>query len=254
MSAGSTDAPAATPTAEPTAAPLRVQGLCAGYQGLRVLHDVELSVAAGEVVAVLGPNGAGKSTLLSAIAGVLDPDEGSIELFGETGRAGSVHHRARRGLGLVPAGRGLFPGLTVKENLRVRTRDRDARARAVEYFPRLELLMDRRVGLLSGGEQQMLALAAVLVMRPRVLLIDEMSMGLAPLVVRSLLPVIRSAADDEGVAVLLVEQHAPAAVEVSDRVLVLNRGRIVHEASSQAVRDDPAQLTAIYLSETPTTS
>ena len=231
---------------------LRVEGLGAGYSGLQVLHDVTLSVSAGEVVAVLGPNGAGKSTLLLTIAGVLQPDEGSVQLFGVTGRSASVHQRARQGLGFVPSGRGLFPGLTVRENLRVRTRDRVAMARAAEYFPRLAMLMDRRVGLLSGGEQQMLALAAVLVMKPRLLLIDEMSMGLAPLVVRSLLPVIRSAADEEGVAVLLVEQHAPAAVDVSDRVLVLNRGRIVHEASSEAVRADPAQLTALYLSETAT--
>ena len=229
--------------------PLRVEGLCAGYAGLRVLHEVDLTVSAGEVVAVLGPNGAGKSTLLLSIAGVLDPDAGSVELFGATGRAGSVHQRARRGLGFVPSGRGLFPGLTVRENLRVRTRDRVAMARASEYFPRLGMLMDRRVGLLSGGEQQMLALAAVLVMRPRVLLIDEMSMGLAPLVVRSLLPVIRAAADDDGVAVLLVEQHAPAAIDVSDRVLVLNRGSVVYAASSDDVRADPAQLTALYLSE-----
>ena len=252
MSADATTAP--IDSSASSAAPLQVSGLCVGYRGLRVLHEVDLHVAAGEVVAVLGPNGAGKSTLLSTIAGVLTPEEGAVELFGEPGRAGSVHQRARHGLGLVPSSRGLFPGLTVRENLRVRTRDRAARNRAVEYFPRLGLLMDRRVGLLSGGEQQMLALAAVLVMRPRVLLIDEMSMGLAPLVVRSLLPVIRSAADDEGVAVLLVEQHAPAAVEVSDRVLVLNRGRIVHQASSQEVRDDPAALTAIYLSEAPTLS
>jgi len=236
----------------PSGPPLRVAGLCAGYQGLRVLHDVDLSVDAGEVVAVLGPNGAGKSTLLLSIAGVLAPEEGSVQLFGSEGRAGSVHQRARRGLGFVPSGRGLFPGLTVRENLRVRTGDRAAIARAGEYFPRLAMLLDRRVGLLSGGEQQMLALAAVLVMRPRLLLIDEMSMGLAPLVVRSLLPVIRAAADEDGVAVLLVEQHAPAAIDVSDRVLVLNRGRIVHEAASAVVRDDPAQLTALYLSESTT--
>jgi branched-chain amino acid transport system ATP-binding protein len=228
---------------------LEVRGLCAGYDGLRVLHQVDLDVHAGEVMAVLGPNGAGKSTLLSTIAGVLAPTAGTVQLFDRSGRAGSVHHRVRHGLGYVPSSRGLFPALTARENLRVRGADRAAVRAAFGWFPRLEVVADRRAGLLSGGEQQMLALAAVLVARPRLLLIDEMSMGLAPLVVRSLLPVIRAVADEDGVAVLLVEQHAPAAVEVSDRVVVLNRGRVVHQASSEVVRDDPAQLTALYLSE-----
>ena len=229
-------------------APLQIQGLCAGYGGAHVLHDVDLTVQAGEVVAVLGSNGAGKSTLLQVVAGALHPEQGEVLLFGSPASRSSVHHRARQGLGFVPPDRGLFPSLTVRENLRVRTRDRAAVQRAAEVFPRLGLLMDRRAGVLSGGEQQMLALAAVLAMKPRLLLIDEMSMGLAPLVVRSLLPVIRAASED-GVGVLLVEQHAPAAVEVSDRVLVLSRGRVVHDAPSAEVRDDPAQLTALYLQE-----
>jgi branched-chain amino acid transport system ATP-binding protein len=236
--------------AEPAApALLEIEGMVAGYGGSRVLHDVDLSVRAGEIVAVLGSNGAGKSTLLQVIAGGVHPEAGTVRFDGESIDRRSVHQRARAGIGFVPSDRGLFPSLTVRENLRVRTRDRTAIRRAVELFPRLELLMDRRAGVLSGGEQQMLALAAVLAMRPRLLLIDEMSMGLAPLVVRSLLPVIRTAAERDGVGVLLVEQHAPAAVEVSDRVLVLSRGRIVHDAPSAEVRDDPAQLTALYLQE-----
>ena len=233
--------------AEPTL--LEIEGLVAGYGGSRVLHEVDLTVRTGEIVAVLGSNGAGKSTLLQVIAGGVHADAGTVRLDGESIARRSVHQRARAGIGFVPPDRGLFPSLTVRENLRVRTRDRTAIRRAVELFPRLELLMDRRAGVLSGGEQQMLALTAVLAMRPRLLLIDEMSMGLAPLVVRSLLPVIRTAAESEGVGVLLVEQHAPAAVEVSDRVLVLSRGRIVHDAPSAEVRDDPAQLTALYLQE-----
>ena len=232
--------------AEP--APLELRGLGAGYGGAPVLHDIDLTVSPGEVVAVLGSNGAGKSTLLQVIAGALPASAGEVRLFGEPVGRSSVHQRARQGLGFVPPDRGLFPSLTVRENLRVRTRDRAAVRRAAEAFPRLGLLMERRVGVISGGEQQMLALAAVLAMRPRMLLIDEMSMGLAPLVVRSLLPVIRSASE-EGVGVLLVEQHAPAAVEVSDRVLVLSRGHVVHDAPSSEVRDDPSQLSALYLQE-----
>jgi branched-chain amino acid transport system ATP-binding protein len=127
---------------------LEVRGLCAGYDGLRVLHHVDLHVQAGEVVAVLGPNGAGKSTLLSTIAGVLPPSEGSVQLFGGSGRAGSVHQRVHHGLGYVPASRGLFPALTARENLRVRGADRRSLGVVFGYFPRLEVVADRRVGLL----------------------------------------------------------------------------------------------------------
>jgi len=228
--------------------PLEISGLSAGYAGLTVLHDLDLTVGPGEVVAVLGPNGAGKSTLLLTVAGVLRADSGVIRLFGEDAAGRSIQARARDGLGFVPAGRGLFPGLTVRENIRVCSRDRSAVDRAVEISPMLATLLDRRAGLLSGGEQQMLALAKVLISRPRLLLIDEMSMGLAPLVVRSLLPVIRAAADADGVGVLLVEQHAAAALEVSDRVVVLNQGTAVHEAASASVLARPELLTELYLS------
>jgi branched-chain amino acid transport system ATP-binding protein len=154
---------------------------------------------------------------------------------------------ARAGLGYVPSERGLFSSLSVRENLRVRTSHRDALIRAAELFPKLTDLAPRRVGLLSGGEQQMLAIAAVLVTRPKVLLLDEMSMGLAPTIVASLLPAIRSAAERDGVAVLLVEQHATAALEVADRVVVLAGGRVVHEASAADVRDTPEELAVYYL-------
>jgi branched-chain amino acid transport system ATP-binding protein len=226
---------------------LAVSGLCGGYNHLTVLHDLDLRVGCGEVVAVLGPNGAGKSTMLLTIAGVLRPHAGAIHLFGDDVGGASVQARARRGLRFVPAGRGLFPGLTVKENIRVSSRDRDAIGRVVELAPTLAGLLDRRVGLLSGGEQQMLALAVVLVARPRMVLIDEMSTGLAPLVVQSMLPVLRSAADRDGAGVLMVEQHATAALEVSDRVVVLNQGRVVHEAPSAAVAERPELLTELYL-------
>jgi branched-chain amino acid transport system ATP-binding protein len=229
----------------PDRRPLEIGQLTVGYGDLTVLRAVDLHVEAGEVVAVIGPNGAGKSTLLKAIAGVLTPTAGRVHVLGIDGRR-SVHRLARRGLGFVPSERGLFAALTVGDNIRIRTRDRSAISRVVALFPRLEALVDRRVGLLSGGEQQMLAIGAVLVTHPRLLLLDEMSMGLAPTIVRSLLPVIRRAAQDDGIPVLIVEQHVPAAVDVADRILVLNRGRIVHEASASAIRDAPDELTAFY--------
>jgi branched-chain amino acid transport system ATP-binding protein len=226
---------------------LEVTGLCSGYGGLTVLHDLDLRVDRGEVVAVLGPNGAGKSTMLLTIAGVLRPLAGSVRLLGEDVAAASVHARARRGLGFVPSDRGLFPGLSVKENIRVHARDRDAVGRVVELAPMLSRLLGRRVGLLSGGEQQILALAVVLVTRPRLVMIDEMSTGLAPRVVQSMLPVLRAAAERDGAGVLLVEQHAAAALEVSDRVVVLVQGRVVHEAPSAAVAQRPELLAELYL-------
>ena len=227
-------------------APLTVEGLTVGYDDLIVLRGIDLHVARGEVLAVIGPNGAGKSTLLKAIAGILTPAEGRIGVLGDDGHR-SVHRLARAGLGYVPSERGLFSSLTVRENIRVRTSERDALTRAADLFPKLGQLADRQVGLLSGGEQQMLAIAAVLVTRPKVLLLDEMSMGLAPTIVTSLLPVIRAAAERDGVSVLLVEQHATAAVEVADRVVVLSGGRVVHEAPAADVRDAPEQLTVHYL-------
>jgi len=227
-------------------APLVVDHLTVGYRDLIVLRDVDLRVGAGEVLAVIGPNGAGKSTLLKAIAGILTPVEGTIRILGDDGHR-SVHKLARAGLGYVPSERGLFASLSVRENIRVRTSERGALDRAVELFPKLGDLADRRVGLLSGGEQQMLAIAAVLVTKPTVLLLDEMSMGLAPTIVTSLLPVIRSAAERDGVSVLLVEQHATAAVEVADRVVVLAGGRVVHEAAAAEVRDAPEALAVHYL-------
>ena len=230
---------------------MEVDGLAAGYGGLTVLRDVTLRVDGGEVVAVLGPNGAGKSTLLLAIAGILPPDAGTIRLFGDDVAGASVQARSRRGLGFVPAARGLFPGLTVRENIRVNTPDREALARLVELAPMLGGLLDRRVGLLSGGEQQMLALARVLLTGPKMVLIDEMSMGLAPLVVQSLLPVLRSAAERDGVGILMVEQHASAALEVSDRVVVLDHGRVAHEAPSSVVAAQPELLAKLYLSHSP---
>jgi branched-chain amino acid transport system ATP-binding protein len=222
---------------------LRAEGLSAGYGELAAVRDVDLSVRAGEVVALLGPNGAGKSTTLLALAGELPLLEGRVICLGRT-RHDPLHRRVRDGLGFVPEERSVFQSLTVAANLRLASRSRDL---ALELFPELRPLLQRRAGLCSGGEQQILALACALAARPRLLLVDELSLGLAPLVVRRLLEALRRAADADGVGVLLVEQHAGRALDIADQVYVLHGGRMVMDASLAHVLDDPAALEHAYL-------
>ncbi len=227
---------------------LEVRGLVAGYGGVAVVHGVDLTVGAGEVVALLGANGAGKTTTLLAVTGLADRLSGSVEVDGVAFRR--VRRLVRAGVAHVPEGRALFPSLTTRETLRLAAPPRRAAGaldEATGWFPPLGRVLDRPAGLLSGGEQQMLALARALVTRPRVLLIDEMSLGLAPLVVEALLPVIRAAADEHGTAVLLVEQHAPAALAVADRAVVMRGGRIVASGPATAMRAQRDLLEATYL-------
>ena len=225
---------------------LAVRGLVAGYSGVAVVHGVDLTVGAGEVVALLGANGAGKTTTLLALTGLADRLSGSVEVHGVELRR--VRRLVRAGVAHVPEGRELFPSLTTRETLRlVAPRRRAAVDEAVGWFPPLGRVLDRPAGLLSGGEQQMLALARALVTRPRVLLIDEMSLGLAPLVVDALLPVIRTAATDGGAAVLLVEQHATAALAVADRAVVMRGGRVVASGPAATLRAQRDLLEATYL-------
>jgi branched-chain amino acid transport system ATP-binding protein len=226
---------------------LQVDSLHAGYGRTVVVRDLSLSVQAGEVVALLGPNGAGKTTTLMTVAGLLRPIAGSVRLFGEAVDAHRPHRNARRGLGFVTEDRSLFPGLTVAENLRLGEQDDAAWDDVARWFPPLVELAGRRAGLLSGGEQQMLALARALVRRPRLLLVDEMSLGLAPVVLEQLAPVIRSVADDLGIGVLLVEQHVPVALGIADRAVVLRHGQVVAEGTAQELAADTAQLHASYL-------
>jgi branched-chain amino acid transport system ATP-binding protein len=216
---------------------LETRGLTAGYGGGPAINGIDLTVRAGEIATLLGANGAGKTTTLLTIAGS----------YGDRRR---LHHRARHGVGLLTEERCVFMQLTGRQNLKLgRGRVEDALA----HFPELEPHLDKKAGLLSGGQQQMLALARVLAGKPRVLLADELSLGLAPLVVERLLRAVRAAADD-GVAVLLVEQHVRQALTVADTVHVLRRGRVVLTSPADDVRSNPDVLTQHYLSGEATTA
>jgi branched-chain amino acid transport system ATP-binding protein len=229
---------------------LAIEGLTAGYDEAAVIRDVSLDVAPGEVVALLGPNGAGKTTTLRAISGLVKPMGGRVLLDGGDLVRISPSARARRGLAHVPEGRGLFFGLTVAEHFKLMPRGETVdTALAYEYFPKLEELQDRRVGLLSGGEQQMLAVGRALARQPRVLLLDELSLGLAPVIVERLLPVVRQFAQERHCAVLLVEQHVHLALEVADRGYVLTHGEISLKADAARLRADRHLLVASYLGE-----
>ena len=202
------------------------------------------------MVALLGANGAGKTTTLRAISGLLRPLSGRILFAGTDTAKIAPAALARRGIAHVPEGRGLFFGLTVAEHFRLGHRGEhlDPEA-AYGYFPALAELRSRPAGLLSGGEQQMLAVARALVRQPRLLLLDELSLGLAPVIVERLLPVVRSYALESGCAVLLVEQHVQLALEIADRGYVLSHGEVVLERTAQDLRGDEQLLVASYLGE-----
>src|SRR5580700_2394268 len=247
--------PAPASNTEPSGHALTVRDLQAGYRGVPVVRELNLEVRPGEVVALLGPNGAGKTTTLETIAGLNRPISGTVELSGEGIGGKPAHILARRGIALVPEGRALFPGLTVHEHLRLaggRGRGRGAAGNGpghrpgnrqspedelLEMLPELRKCRGRKAGLLSGGEQQMLAVGRALVTRPRLLLVDEMSLGLAPVIVERLLPILRRAADELGSSVLFVEQHVALALGISDRAYVLTHGRIRLEGPAAELRE-----------------
>ncbi len=217
---------------------IELEGMCSGYGGVPVVRDLNMTVHAGEVVALLGPNGAGKTTTLLTISGLLRVLDGSLTVLGGPSSFGAPHKMAKRGLGHVPEDRSLFFGLTVAENLKLGLRgdrqyQREAYERALTLLPALRPLMERRAGLLSGGEQQMLAVARAIVATPKVLMVDEMSLGLAPIIVERLLPIMREIADETGIGVLLVEQHIHMALKVADRAYVMNHGEVVLEGTGE---------------------
>jgi branched-chain amino acid transport system ATP-binding protein len=204
---------------------LELRGARAGYGAVEALHGVDVVVPRGRLTAVLGPNGAGKTTLLSVLAGLVPLRAGTLRRQGRDITRTSAAERVRQGVLLVPEGRGTFPGLPVQENLRVFARGGDP-APALEAFPVLGERLEQQAGSLSGGEQQMLALSRALLQRPQVLLLDELSSGLAPQVAAQLLALARELAD-QGTTVVLVEQYADEALAVADLVHVLGRGSVL---------------------------
>jgi branched-chain amino acid transport system ATP-binding protein len=233
-------------------ASLRLENLTVERGGRPVVRDVSLEVAPGEVTALLGPNGAGKSSLVLAVGGVLRPAGGSISLAGIDLTARRPERIRQAGVAIVPEGRRLLPLLTVRENLGVATyalSRQEAKAglgNALELFPELSKRLDVPGRLLSGGEQQMLVLAQALVSRPKFLFIDELSLGLAPVVVQRLLPTIHSVAEG-GVGVLLIEQFATVALGLANRAYIMEGGRVQFSGLASELKTDPSLLHSAYL-------
>jgi branched-chain amino acid transport system ATP-binding protein len=225
---------------------LAVEAINAGYGRTTVLWDIDVVVGAGEVVALLGPNGAGKTTLLRTIAGYITPTAGAIRIGGVAAPV-RPYQRAQAGLTLIPEGRGVFPNLTVRENLRLQLppwlRHRSLEP-ALDAFPILRKRLGQKAGTLSGGEQQMLALSRCFVAAPRIVLLDEVSMGLAPRIVDQIFEALRALAST-GVSLLLVEQYIAKALSMADVVHVLDRGRVTFSGSPADIDEDA--LTRHYL-------
>jgi branched-chain amino acid transport system ATP-binding protein len=227
---------------------LKVEGLSVAYGGVRALRDVSLVVPDGAVVALLGPNGAGKSTTLRTISGVIKPERGRIWVGGVRTERRAAYRIARMGVVHVPEGRGVFPSLSVRENLQMAAAavsvDIDPVAEGTDLFPVLGNRLRQLAGSLSGGEQQMLALARGLMAHPTLLMVDEISMGLAPIIVGQLFEALRSRAA-AGLSLLMVEQYVEAALQLADYVYVMDKGSIVDVGQPADMRD--GALASAYL-------
>lgn len=227
---------------------LEVHGLGARYGEIEVLHDVDLAVGEAEIVGIIGANGAGKTTLLKAIAGVVRPSRGEVLFAGRAITGWPSYRVVRQGIALVPEGRGIFADQTVRDNLLLGALGRrsfDELPRVLERFPALRDRLGALAGTLSGGQQQMLALARGLMARPRLLLLDEPSLGLAPRLVRETFEAVRRIRE-EGVSVLLVEQRGRLALDTAERAYVLERGRVLVDGPARRLAADP-RVVAAYL-------
>ena len=229
---------------------LRVRDLAAGYDRSAVLDGVELEVAEGGVTALLGPNGAGKTTLLRAITGLLDVGRGQVLLHGQDVTRTPLHQRARLGMCHVPEGRGVYRTMTVKENLRMQVPAAEEVAavdKAVQAFPVLGRRLQQTAGTLSGGEQQMLALAAAYTRRPSLIVVDELSLGLAPVIVDQLFAFLARLVAEERVSLLVVDQYAAKTLEIADHAYVMRKGQIVFQGEATDLTVD--ELFERYLGE-----
>jgi branched-chain amino acid transport system ATP-binding protein len=239
-------------TASPSAGALTITDLAVPRGDRPVLHQVSLEIPAGEITTLLGPNGAGKSTLVLTVGGALKPTGGSIRI-GDLELAGSKPDKVRgAGVAVVPEGRRLLPSLSVRDNLKVATYNMPASeadaglAYALELFPELEKRIDTSARSLSGGEQQMVVLAQALASKPRFMLVDELSLGLAPVVVKRLIPVLEQVAAT-GTGVLLIEQFAHVALALATRAYVLEGGRVQYSGTAAELRENPELLHSAYL-------
>ncbi|HZP75241.1 MAG TPA: ABC transporter ATP-binding protein [Pseudolabrys sp.] len=225
---------------------LEIDAVFAGYGETVVLEDIRLGVAPGEALSIIGRNGVGKTTLLATIMGHTTLHRGAVHLHGNAIARLPTHRRVHAGLGYVPQEREIFPSLSVRENLEVALRPGPWSIDAVcGLFPRLAERRDNRGNQLSGGEQQMLAIARALVGNPSVLLMDEPSEGLAPVIVEELARAVKRLAQDDGLALILVEQNTRLALDISPRAVVMDRGHVVYDGPSETLRRDPAQLDAL---------
>jgi branched-chain amino acid transport system ATP-binding protein len=225
---------------------VELKGVSAGYGETVVLENVNLSLAPGESISVIGRNGVGKTTLLATIMGHTTLHGGDVLLNGVTLNRMPIYRRAAAGIGFVPQEREIFPSLSVRENLEVGARPGPwTQERVFELFPNLKERLGNKGNQLSGGEQQMLSIARALLTNPTVLLMDEPTEGLAPVIVETLTAVLARLRAESGLSIILVEQNTRVALEFSDRTVVLDKGRVVFDGPSAALRDDPERLTQL---------